>query len=183
MVYRQISCKILQSSKHWRPRPDNRPAICSKKIVGVGSPTGKMRQPAPAPSYNHGAAVQVQLSNWPANLKGDLLQRSNRISNPRWEACAYCDAMARTCTFCGAHWGLTRCWARLVSTGTPIKPTPRMPAMSAAMLSVLAIKRSNTTLRSTTDGNAALILAAIPLPVTRPMSAHISWPSAGKPMA
>ena len=41
------------------------------------------------------------------------------------------------------------------------------------MLSVLATSSSSTTPRSTTGGKAPLMLAARPLPVTRPMRAHI----------
>ena len=43
------------------------------------------------------------------------------------------------------------------------------------MLSVLAISSSSTTPRSTTGGNAVLMLAARPLPVTRPIRAQIDW--------
>ena len=52
--------------------------------------------------------------------------------------------------------------------------TSPMAATSAAMLSILAISSSPTTLCRTTGGNASLMLAASPLPVVRPMSAHMN---------
>ena len=50
-----------------------------------------------------------------------------------------------------------------------------MAATSAAMLRVLATSSSSTTPRSTIGGNAVLMLAASPLPVTRPIRAHMDW--------
>jgi len=43
------------------------------------------------------------------------------------------------------------------------------------MFSVLAISNSATTALSTVGGNALLIFAARPRPVTRPMLAHMAW--------
>ena len=50
-----------------------------------------------------------------------------------------------------------------------------MAATSAAIFSVLAISNSKTTPLRTMGGNADLILAASPLPVTLPICAHIAW--------
>ena len=53
--------------------------------------------------------------------------------------------------------------------------TSPMAATSAAMLSVLAINKSRTTPFRTIGGNVDLILAASPLPVARPICAHMIW--------
>ena len=53
-----------------------------------------------------------------------------------------------------------------------------MAATSAAIFSVLATTSSSTTTRSTDCGKAALMFAAKPLPVTRPMRAHMDWTAA-----
>jgi hypothetical protein len=50
-----------------------------------------------------------------------------------------------------------------------------MAATSAAMLSVFATSSYNTTDLIIKGGNASLMLAASPLPVTRPMDAHMYW--------
>ncbi len=50
-----------------------------------------------------------------------------------------------------------------------------MAATSAAILSVLAISSNNTTDLMTMGGKASLMLAASPLPVTRPIEAHMYW--------
>ena len=57
-------------------------------------------------------------------------------------------------------------------TSSAVSP---MAATSAAMLRVLATSSKSTTPWSTIGGKAALMLAASPLPVTRPMSAHMDW--------
>jgi hypothetical protein len=49
-----------------------------------------------------------------------------------------------------------------------------MPAMSAAMLSVLAATTSATSARSSQTGITRRIAAIRPVPVTIPMRAHIS---------
>ena len=53
--------------------------------------------------------------------------------------------------------------------------TSPMAATSAAIFSVLAINNSKTTPLSTIGGNVVLILAASPLPVARPICAHMIW--------
>ena len=50
-----------------------------------------------------------------------------------------------------------------------------MPAMSAAMLSVLAATTSTTSVRSIHIGITRRIAAMSPVPVTMPMRAHASW--------
>ncbi len=50
-----------------------------------------------------------------------------------------------------------------------------MAATSAAMLRVFATSSRTTTPYNTAGGNAAFMFAASPLPVTRPMRAHIDW--------
>ena len=54
-------------------------------------------------------------------------------------------------------------------------PTSPMAATSAAMLSVIATSRKITTPLRIMGGNDSLMLAASPLPVTRPMRLHIDW--------
>ncbi len=63
-------------------------------------------------------------------------------------------------------------WRSIPVTSSATSP---MAATSAAMLRVLAISSSSTTPRSTIGGNAVLMLAASPLPVTRPIRAQIDW--------
>jgi len=57
----------------------------------------------------------------------------------------------------------------------PSSATFPMAATSAAIFSVLVINNSKTTPLSTIGGNAVLMLAASPLPVTRPICAHMDW--------
>ena len=53
--------------------------------------------------------------------------------------------------------------------------TSPMAARSAPMFKVLATSSSRTTTCTTPGGKACLMLAASPLPVTRPMRAQIDW--------